>query len=136
MHELKYPPPPSGHELIARLDTGIKSKHIDQGPQDVTAVESTNGESMTWKLVTFATRKESSTLASDLRATLFQAYVGRRRPAEPVLYRNGPASGTSLFYVAPEAAALIPEYLSVLNAKDCEEPNVGNLVPLLLAPQA
>ena len=63
---------------------------------------------MTWKLVTFATREESSTLASDLRATLFQAYVGRRRPAKPVLYRNGPASGTSLFYVAPEAAALIP----------------------------
>ena len=90
---------------------------------------------MTWKVLTFPTPEESSALASDLRATLFQAYRGRHPPNQPVLYRNGPASGTSIFYVAPEAAALIPEYLSALSASDCEEPDVQSLIPLLLAPQ-
>jgi hypothetical protein len=91
---------------------------------------------MNWKLMRFATPEESSALASDLRATLFQAYRSRPLPASPVLYRNGPATGTSVFYVAPDAAALIPEYLSALNATDCEEPDVRSLIPLLLSAQA
>ena len=90
---------------------------------------------MNWKLLTFASAAEASALASDLRATLYNVYIGRSNPAQPVLYRNGPAGGISQFYVAPEAAALILEYLSVLNASDCQEPDFSALIPLLLSPQ-
>jgi hypothetical protein len=91
---------------------------------------------MKWKLVIFSNATEAPLLASDLRATLFNVYVDRPRPTRAVLYRNGPANGITRFYVAPEAAALTTEYLSILNACDCDEPDLGTLVPLLLSPQS
>ena len=91
---------------------------------------------MHWKLVIFTRAEESSALASDLRSTIFEAYFGRQPPARPVLYRNGPASGIARFFIAPEAAALVPEYLSALNASTCDEPDLISLIPLLLAPQS
>ena len=90
---------------------------------------------MNWKLIKFSTLEAASPLASDLRATLFQAYKSRPPLTSPVLYRNGPATGTAIFYVAPEAVALVADYLSMLNAIDCEEPDLGTLIPLLLSAQ-